>query len=150
MRDQERDQAVAGSPEALGDHRRVALADAAGRHQRGHLLLEHREGPRALVRLVRTAGVELKPREVRVNAVAPGLIVTPRVLARPARSEHENDTGSLNQKGAMKDVANAILFLASDMASYITGQTIVVDGGAIVKSPFETGTLAPGFTMRDS
>ncbi|MGE0878469.1 MAG: SDR family NAD(P)-dependent oxidoreductase [Acidimicrobiia bacterium] len=104
----------------------------------------------ALNSLVRTAAVELKSREVRVNAVAPGLIVTPRVLARPPRSDNENDTGSLSQKGATKDVANAILFLASDMAAYITGQTIVVDGGAIVASPFETGTLPAGFSMRDS
>lgn len=98
----------------------------------------------ALNSLVRTAAIELKEREVRVNAVAPGLIATPRVERRMGRAESELADGSLSKHGATRDIASTILFLSSDMGRYITGQTIVVDGGLSVKFPVDVPAPPPG------
>jgi len=89
----------------------------------------------ALMSLVRTAAVELGPKGVRVNAVAPGLVMTPRVAAY--LSEEEKERGARNaplRRSALPaDIAETILFLCTGLASYITGQTIVVDGGVSAK-----------------
>jgi NAD(P)-dependent dehydrogenase (short-subunit alcohol dehydrogenase family) len=99
----------------------------------------------ALTSLVRTAAVELRDRQVRVNAVAPGLIATPRSAERTGRPAAELATGALTALGAPSDVAAAILFLSSDLARYVTGQTLVVDGGAMVRFPFDVPAPPPGF-----
>ncbi|HWA79365.1 MAG TPA: 3-oxoacyl-ACP reductase FabG [Acetobacteraceae bacterium] len=79
---------------------------------------------------MRTAAIELAPHGITVNAVLPGNIVTAGLdalgadyLARMARAI------PLGRLGSVADVANAALFLASDEAGYITGQTLIVDGG---------------------
>jgi 3-oxoacyl-[acyl-carrier protein] reductase len=73
---------------------------------------------------------ELAPRGVRVNAVAPGFIATDMTEAMPAAArEAASGLIALGRLGSPADVAAAIAFLASDDASYITGQVIVVDGG---------------------
>jgi NAD(P)-dependent dehydrogenase (short-subunit alcohol dehydrogenase family) len=91
-----------------------------------------------LMSLVRTAAVELGPSGVRVNAVAPGVVWTPRVsgyLGEEGRASNSANT-PLRRVALPADIASAILFLASDLASYITGQTLVVDGGVGVKFPY--------------
>ncbi len=99
----------------------------------------------ALTSLVKTAAVELRDREVRVNAVAPGLIATPRSAERAGRPADELATGSLAALGAPSDIAAAILFLSCDLSRYITGQTLVVDGGATVQFPFEMPVPPAGY-----
>jgi NAD(P)-dependent dehydrogenase (short-subunit alcohol dehydrogenase family) len=99
----------------------------------------------ALTSLVKTAAIELRDSQVRVNAVAPGLIATPRSAERAGRPAAELATGALSGLGAPSDVAAAILFLSSTMARYITGQTIVVDGGAMVRFPFDVPAPPPGY-----
>jgi NAD(P)-dependent dehydrogenase (short-subunit alcohol dehydrogenase family) len=99
----------------------------------------------ALGSLVKTAAVELRDREVRVNAVAPGMIATPRTSARAGRPAAELATGSLSGLGRPSDIASAILFLASDLSRYMSGQTLVVDGGAMVKFPFDVPAPPAGF-----
>ena len=92
----------------------------------------------ALISWVRSLGVELGPSNVRVNAVAPGVVWTPRVQAligergREVQSTHV----PLGRVAETSEVAGAILFLVSDLASHVTGQTLVVDGGATAKFPF--------------
>lgn len=84
----------------------------------------------ALNSLVRTASVEYGPHGVRVNAVAPGTIDTPR-LHTPATEERRKALGRsvpLGGQGVPQDIANLAIFLASDLAGYISGQVIVVDG----------------------
>lgn len=91
-----------------------------------------------LMSLVRSAAVELGPRGVRVNAVAPGVVWTPRVsayLGEEGRARNEANT-PLRRVAEPGDIAAAILFLASDLAAYVTGQTLVVDGGVGAKFPY--------------
>jgi NAD(P)-dependent dehydrogenase (short-subunit alcohol dehydrogenase family) len=91
-----------------------------------------------LMSLVRTAAVELGPAGVRVNAVAPGVVWTPRVsefLGEEGRTRNEANT-PLRRIADPADIAAAILFLSSDLASFVTGQTLVVDGGVGAKFPY--------------
>jgi 3-oxoacyl-[acyl-carrier protein] reductase len=80
---------------------------------------------------IRAAALELASQRITVNGVEPGFIAKDRGrLSQPAtrsRIEHYIPLGSM---GAATDIANAMLYLASPAASFITGQTIVVDGGA--------------------
>ncbi|WP_338889099.1 SDR family NAD(P)-dependent oxidoreductase [Rhodococcus sovatensis] len=92
-----------------------------------------------LLSLVRTAAVELGPAGVRVNAVAPGFVFTPRI------SEAMDDAGisraiessPLQRLTFPSDVASALLFLVSDLSRSVTGHTLVVDAGATVKYPYD-------------
>ena len=86
--------------------------------------------------LTRCAALELAPKGVRVNAVNPGVVVT-EVHRRGGMSdeayerflEHSKTTHPLGRVGAAREVAELILFLASDRASWITGATYSIDGG---------------------
>jgi NAD(P)-dependent dehydrogenase (short-subunit alcohol dehydrogenase family) len=90
----------------------------------------------ALRSLVASLALELIPRGIRVNAVSPGPIATPMFdrlglsddLNR-ANRERIQGKSPIRRFGAPEEVANAILFLASDDASYMVGEEIVVDGG---------------------
>ena len=74
---------------------------------------------------------ELAPSNIRVNAVAPGITKTDMVAALPKEMiEPLIKTIPLGRIGEPRDIANAFLFLASDMASYITGEILSVDGAA--------------------
>ena len=91
---------------------------------------------------IRNAALELAPRNIRVNGVEPGMIHTPAMAnlgdaALEARIAAGIPLGRLGQPA---DIANAMLFLASDAAAYITGQTLVVDGGATL--PESSAALA--------
>ncbi len=85
----------------------------------------------ALLHLTRTLSAELAP-GVRVNAVAPGLVKTDmaRALWEPNEEVMARRT-PLGRLGEPTDIANAVLFLCSDAASWITGEALVVDGGAL-------------------
>jgi NAD(P)-dependent dehydrogenase (short-subunit alcohol dehydrogenase family) len=91
-----------------------------------------------LMSLVRTAAVELGPAGVRVNAVAPGVVWTPRVSALLGEDGEARNRANtpLRRVALPADIAAAILFLCSDLAGYVTGQTLVVDGGVGAKFPY--------------
>ena len=81
--------------------------------------------------LTKSLARELAPFNIRVNAVAPGIIKTDMVANLPDEViEPLIKTIPLGRIGSSRDVANAFLFLASDKASYITGDILQVDGGA--------------------
>ena len=82
----------------------------------------------ALIHLVRSMAVEWGP-AVRVNAVAPGVIETPRVAATPERVAAVRSRLPMKRMGTADELAKAVLFLASDLASLVTGHTLAVDGG---------------------
>jgi NAD(P)-dependent dehydrogenase (short-subunit alcohol dehydrogenase family) len=90
-----------------------------------------------LMSLVRTLAMELGGRGVRVNSVAPGAVLTPRVEAMMSadRRAASAENIPLGRFASPDDIANAVLFLASDLAAYITGQTLIVDGGATAQFP---------------
>jgi NAD(P)-dependent dehydrogenase (short-subunit alcohol dehydrogenase family) len=94
-----------------------------------------------LTSLVRTVAVELGPRGVRANAVAPGAVWTPRVAALLGEEGRARNAANapLRRIGLPADIAGAILFLVSDLSSYVTGQTLVVDGGVGAKFPYPSG-----------
>ncbi|SAL40676.1 short-chain dehydrogenase [Caballeronia peredens] len=86
--------------------------------------------------LVRSIGAELAPRGIRVNAVSPGPIDTPFASKLGLPEEDLRKSGEalvaavpLKRAGHASEVAKAVLFLASDDASYVTGAELVVDGG---------------------
>ena len=89
--------------------------------------------------LVRTMSQEWGPYGIRVNAVAPDLIATPRVKAsfadRGAAQEELAQDASLQRLGEPAEVAGTLLFLVSDLAGFITGQTVIVDGGVHAALP---------------
>jgi NAD(P)-dependent dehydrogenase (short-subunit alcohol dehydrogenase family) len=85
----------------------------------------------ALRSLTETLAVELGPRGIRVNAVAPGLIRTPMTAGAQAdeRDEWIRAHTPLGRWGEARDIADVVGFLASDASRFMTGATLVVDGG---------------------
>ncbi len=87
-----------------------------------------------IVGLTEALAVELAPYNIRVNAIAPGMIETPMIA--PVKENPEQEKEMLKQvpmgrAGKPEEVSNLVLFLASEQSSYITGSTVVVDGGWI-------------------
>ena len=87
----------------------------------------------AVIGMTRAAAKELAPKGIRVNAVAPGMINTDMTLKLP-EDHYRTALASvkIGRIGEPIDVARAILFLASDMSSYVTGQVLGVDGGMLI------------------
>ena len=87
---------------------------------------------------MRTAAIELAPSRITVNAVLPGNIVT-EGLADLGEEYAASMAASipLRRLGSVEDIGYAALFLATDEAAYITGQTIVVDGGQVLPETLE-------------
>jgi NAD(P)-dependent dehydrogenase (short-subunit alcohol dehydrogenase family) len=85
-----------------------------------------------LMNLIGTAALELGP-AIRVNAVAPGQTATPRIAARHPEPGYYDTAARqvpLARVGQPADIAAALLFFLSDLSQWVTGQTLVVDGGA--------------------
>mgnify|MGYP003586302207 CR=1 FL=1 len=84
----------------------------------------------AIIAATKTMSAELAPKGIRVNAVAPGVIDTAMTAVVPQDAMDQLLMKSdLKRKGLPEEVANVILYLASDLSSFVTGQTIRVDGG---------------------
>lgn len=85
-----------------------------------------------LVQMLRTAAAELGPSGVRVNAVAPGVVDTPLtapIKERSAWYAAYSEKSALGRWAAASEIAGAIVYLACDAASYVTGSVLTVDGG---------------------
>jgi NAD(P)-dependent dehydrogenase (short-subunit alcohol dehydrogenase family) len=86
----------------------------------------------AIVALTRNMAMDLAARRIRVNCICPGFIKTPllaALLEDPDRTARITAMHPLGRLGTTEDVARAVLFIASDHAAWITGTTLVVDGG---------------------
>lgn len=92
----------------------------------------------AVIALTKAMAVDHGPQGIRVNCVAPGPVFTPMVIG-PGMSdsarEQRKRASILNVEGTGWDVGSAVRFLLSDQARYITGQTLVVDGGTTLRGP---------------
>lgn len=91
----------------------------------------------AAISLAKTLAVELGPSGIRANCVAPGLVETRFAGALVSNDDIMKrylDRTPLGRVGQPDDIAGAILFLASDASSYLTGQTLVIDGGYTIST----------------
>jgi NAD(P)-dependent dehydrogenase (short-subunit alcohol dehydrogenase family) len=88
----------------------------------------------ALISLCRTQALEWGPRGLRVNTIAAGTIRTPRSVTDS--SERDRRVIPLGRRGETQDISGAALFLLSDLADFVTGQVLAVDGGASIKPAY--------------
>jgi NAD(P)-dependent dehydrogenase (short-subunit alcohol dehydrogenase family) len=105
----------------------------------------------ALLSLMRTEAVEWGPFGIRVNAIAPGTIRTPRTLrsgGTAADTQDERDAIPLGRRGRPEEVASAAVFLVSELASFVSGQVLAVDGASSTKPSYLDPTGLPVF-VRD-
>ena len=96
------------------------------------LLLDYVSSKGGIVGFTRTLAREIGPDGVTVNAIAPGAFPTDAEKIHPNPEEYNRwvlDQQSIKRRGTPEDIGNLVAFLASDAASFITGQTIGIDGG---------------------
>jgi len=87
----------------------------------------------AVIGITKASAKELAPKNIRVNCVAPGYIDTDMIKGlAPEKHEERIKSIKMGRVGTGEDVANVILFLASPLSSYVTGQVIGVDGGMLI------------------
>ena len=104
----------------------IASRSFAGAPQMAHYIASKT----AVVGLTRAMAIDLSPRDIRVNAVAPGVVDTDMLrYMTPERQEAMLGLQLLGRIGQPEDIARAVSFLASPDNRYITGQVLVVDGG---------------------
>ncbi|MBI3744833.1 MAG: SDR family oxidoreductase [Chloroflexi bacterium] len=91
-----------------------------------------------LIHMTRSLAAEWGQYGIRVNAVAPGSIQTPKTIARttPERDATLKSIIPLARRGVPDDIGKVVLFFASDLAAYVTGQTVLADGGATCNFSF--------------
>ena len=107
----------------------VNMSSVVGVHGNGGQI-NYASSKAGLIGLTKSLARECAGRSVRVNAVAPGFIVSDMTAAMPPEARDKMiDQVPLKRPGQPGDVAQAVLFLASEASSYITGQVIAVDGG---------------------
>jgi 3-oxoacyl-[acyl-carrier protein] reductase len=83
-----------------------------------------------LIHLAKTMAIEWSDRGIRVNIVAPGSIITPRIPENDAAGELAmNAHVPMQRRGVTLEIAKAVCFFMSDLSSFVTGQTLAVDGG---------------------
>ena len=115
----------------IADGRRGSMVNISSIAAQGQPLLAAYGAAKAgLESLTRTMAMEWGRHDIRVNAVAPGTVNTPRT-GRSADDARDPQAGSitLQRRGVPTDIADAVVYFLSDLASYVTGQTLAVDGG---------------------
>ena len=127
----------------------VTMSSAAGR-QPARSNAAYAAAKAGVINYTKTAALELAPHGIRVNALAPDITLTEGIMqvAPPGSEERFGLTVPMGRAGHVDEMAGAAVFLASDMSSYITGQTIHVDGGTQAASGWyhhpKTGAYALG------
>ena len=106
----------------------VCVSSVAG--LRGHGLTAYAAAKAGVIGFVRSVAVQLGPKGIRVNAIAPGRVWTPMVESLgPEARERRRQSSPLGTEGAGWDVGWGAVYLASDEARWVTGQTLVIDAG---------------------
>jgi 3-oxoacyl-[acyl-carrier protein] reductase len=108
----------------------LALSSLAAEEPTSHLALSNTFRP-ALIGWLKTLSREVGPKGITVNCVAPGRIATARLdeLYPDGPSDAQLEEIALRRWGTPREFGDVVCFLASDRARYVTGQTLVVDGG---------------------
>lgn len=133
-------QAVAKSMIARGTHGRIVGIASVDGQRASPMRGAYGAAKAGLISLVQTMAVEWAPHHIRVNAIAPGHIVTPRLYDTPQRAEgYANSLLPARRRGSTEDIGKAALFLVSDLASYVNGTTLDVDGGQMAANLFPRG-----------
>ena len=100
----------------------------------------------AIINLTRQMAIDGGPLGIRVNAVAPGWIVTHTEWTNEERLQHAQRIYPLGRPGQPEEVASVIRFLVSDEASFVSGHTLVVDGGLTSQLQDSPNLIRPGFS----
>jgi 3-oxoacyl-[acyl-carrier protein] reductase len=119
---------------AQGWGRLIATSSIAGAHYGWPDHVHYTAAKAGIVGLVRTFALDVARDGITVNAVAPGVVTSPQSSdpvnsLGPAGLEAFADTVPVGRNGSPEDIAATFLYLASDEASFLTGQTLIVDGG---------------------
>ena len=121
----------------------VNIASTSGIRFTGNPQVGYAATKAGVIQLSRAVAVQYAPKGIRVNTVVPGQLHTPMVEARLAKQRSGGDVDALLAQrqqriplgfmGDGRDTANAVLFLASDEARFVTGTEIIVDGGMVAR-----------------
>ena len=113
--------------------------------------LVYEAGKSAVIGVTRQMATDFGPMGIRINAICPGHIVTERLRAgwndNPSGERFFEDQYPLRKLGKPEDVANAVVFLSSDEAAFITGHTLVVDGGLTIQLQEDFGVRQANYML---
>lgn len=118
---------------------RILFTSSVTGHQAHKNLAAYGMTKAALEMLAKNLVIELSPYRITVNAIAPGATITERTTNDPDYEKIWSTLTPLGRPATVNDIAQAALFLLSDGARHITGQSLVIDGGwtAVSPSPYE-------------
>ncbi|CAM4177670.1 3-alpha-(or 20-beta)-hydroxysteroid dehydrogenase [Mycobacterium basiliense] len=140
---------MAGTRDAarhMADHGGGSIVNltSIGGIQAGGGVMSYRASKAAVIQFTKSAAIELAHYEIRVNAIAPGNIPTPLLASSAPGMNHEEveryeaairqtmrDDRPLKREGTPEDIAEAVLYFASERSRYVTGTVLPVDGGTV-------------------
>lgn len=133
-------QAAAIQMKKQGDGGSILLMSSVTGHQAHKNLAAYGMTKAALEMLAKNLVIELSPYKITVNAIAPGATLTERTVSDAAYVKTWSNITPMGRPATTIDIAHAALFLVSDQARHITGQSLVIDGGwtSISPSPYDT------------
>lgn len=132
-------QAAALQMQKQGDGGRILFTSSVTGHQAHKNLAAYGMTKAALEMLAKNLVIELSPYRITVNAIAPGATITERTTGDPDYEKVWSALTPLGRPATVNDIAQAALFLLSEGARHITGQSLVIDGGwtSVSPSPYE-------------
>lgn len=128
-------QAAATQMKKQGSGGSLLFMSSVTGHQAHKNLAAYGMSKAALEMLARNLVIELSPYQITVNTIAPGATLTERTLQDAAYTDTWNQLTPMGRPAAVADIAAAALFLVSDNARQITGQSLIIDGGWTCISP---------------
>jgi len=128
-------QAAAGQMKKQETGGSILFTSSVTGHQAHKNLAAYGMSKAALEMLAKNLVIELSQYRINVNTIAPGATLTERTTSEPGYESTWSRITPLGKPASVDDIANAALFLVSDGAKHITGQTLIIDGGWTSVSP---------------
>ncbi|HEU0063952.1 MAG TPA: SDR family oxidoreductase [Flavisolibacter sp.] len=113
----------------------ILLTSSVTGHQAHKNLAAYGMSKAAIEMLAKNLVIELSPYKININTIAPGATITERTKEEENYEETWSRITPMGRPASITDIANAALFLVSDLAKHITGQTLIIDGGWTSVSP---------------